>query len=73
MADELRRSRAAVRRRIEQIAGRRAATTGGAGGRPGHIGLGDLDVLALETGGELTETGGTIVNAMAVETQGEVV
>lgn len=73
MADELRRTRAAVRNRIEQLAGRRTPTTGGAGAWPMGIGLGDLDVIAIETGGEVTEIGGTVVNAMAVETCGEVV
>lgn len=73
MADELRRARATVRKRIEQIAGRRALTTGGAGPRPARLGLGYLDVIAIESGGELTELAGTVVNARAVESGGEII
>jgi len=73
MADELRRARAAVRERIERTAGRRAAATGGTGSsRPMRVGIGEVDTLALETMGEITESGGTTVNSMAIETGGEV-
>ena len=70
MNEELRRARAAVRRRIEGLSGRRARGSAGAGARPGIVNYGALDLMALETGGEVRRDG-SAPDAMAYETLGE--
>ena len=70
MNEELRRARAAVRRRIEGLSGRKARGSAGAGARPAIVNYGDLDLMALETGGEV-RADGTAADAMALETMGE--